>query len=179
MLWFDYLNVIDVKTVLAPLYNKLGIGGRSQNAIPKNEFVNIDAERLAVRLEALELQKLEMEKAAQEITNQKGEVEQMAEALEERQRALDDKEVAINALGNEADARERNITANAINLNNMPPANAVAILEKMDDELAISVLKKVDQIAVENGTSSIVPFWMSLMTPDRVAELQRKMAMQP
>ncbi|GMO50123.1 MAG: hypothetical protein Ta2G_07440 [Termitinemataceae bacterium] len=179
LVWFDYLNVIDIKTVLAPIYNKLGIGGRSQELSGKNDFVNLDAERLAVRLESIELEKMEMEKEADEILRKSGELEQIANELQERQKALDDKENALSALEGEANSRDKSITQQAIYLNNMNPQQSIAILSQMEDELVISVLRKVDQIAAESGGASMVSVWLSGMEPSRAAEISRKMTLTP
>ena len=35
LVWFDYLNVIDIKTTLAPLYKLFGKEGRSQEALAR------------------------------------------------------------------------------------------------------------------------------------------------
>jgi flagellar protein FlbB len=61
----------------------------------------------------------------------------------------------------------------------MPPQNAVNILASLDDQYAIDVIRKTEEIARAEGTVSIVAFWFSLMEPDRAAELQRKMASRP
>ncbi|GMO31261.1 MAG: hypothetical protein Ta2B_12330 [Termitinemataceae bacterium] len=179
LVWFDYLGVIDVKTLLAPIYNKIGLGGRSQPKAEQGEMLNLDAERLAVRMEALALQQMEMDKAAAEIEGRKDEIEQMARDLEDRQKGLEDQENALNSLAGEAAVRDRNIEQNARNLNGMPPASAVAMLEAMDDQSAISIMRKVDAIAQAEGTNSIVSFWLSLMKPERAATLLSKMSETP
>jgi flagellar protein FlbB len=179
IVWFDYLNVIDAKTLLSPLYHFIGKEGRTQTAVQNKELISLDAERLAVRLEALELQKIDLEKQEQDLQNQRGTLEQMAAELEERQKALDEQEQSYNALVQESETRERNIEQNARYLNGMPPAQAVAIIINMEDQDIIEVFRKLEEIALAEGTTSIVSYWMSLMPPERAAELQRKMARQP
>jgi flagellar protein FlbB len=61
----------------------------------------------------------------------------------------------------------------------MPPQNAVGILAALDDQDAIDVLRKTEEIARAEGTTSVVAYWLSLMDPARAAELQRKMAGRP
>jgi flagellar protein FlbB len=61
----------------------------------------------------------------------------------------------------------------------MPPQRAVGILAAMDDQDIIDVFRKTDQLAEASGSSSIVPFWMSLMDPQRAAEISRKMVSRP
>ncbi|GHV83752.1 flagellar protein FlbB [Spirochaetia bacterium] len=179
LVWFDYLNVIDVKTVLAPIYNKIGISGRSQPRSESGEPLNLDAERLAVRLEALDLREKEMDKTGADIEQKRGEVAQMAAELEDRQKTLDEREKTINAVTELQNARERNVEQNSRYLSGMPPQNAVAIIAAMDDQEAIDVMRKTEEIARAEGAASIVSFWFSLLPPERAAELQRKMSARP
>ena len=188
ILWFDYLNVIDAKNVLGPVYNVLRgvpfIGrivpqgeGRTQPVVI--DLLNLDSERLAVRLEALELRNMELDKKEQDLQNRFGQIEQMAQELEERQKALDERENSFNALLSDAEIKDRTVERNAINLINMPPERAVGILAAMDDQDVIDVLRKTDQLSEAAGGSSIVPYWLSLMDPQRAAELSRKMVSRP
>ena len=179
---FDYLNVIDAKTVLAPVYKYIpfiGGEGRSQPKTTPEEFLNLDAERLAVRLEALDLQRMEMDKLKQDMDTRYSEIEQMAQELEVRQKALEDQENSLRAQASDAENKDSNVEWNARNLNGMPPERAVAIMAAMDDQNVIDILRKTEEIARAEGTSSIVSYWLSLMEPRRAAELQRKMAGRP
>jgi len=179
VVWFDYLNVIDAKTVLAPLYRFIGRDGRNQPRATPEEFLNLDAERLTIRLEALDLRRMEMDTQQRDMDMRFGHIEQMAQELEERQKALDERENSLRAQGIDAENRDRNIEDNARILNGMPPERAVGIMTAMDDQDVIDVLRKTEEIAQAEGTMSIVPFWFSLMEPQRAAELQRKMAGRP
>jgi len=181
LVWFDYLNVIDAKTVLAPIYKILPFTGegRTQPKIAPDEFVNLDAERLAVRLEALELRNMEMDNRHRDLNFREGEIEQMAQELEERQKSLEELEKSLRAQSEDAENKDSNVERNARNLNGMPPERAVAIMANMDDQDVIDILRKTEEIAQSEGTSSIVAYWLSLMDPQRAAELQRKMAGRP
>jgi flagellar protein FlbB len=183
VLWFDYLNIIDAKTFLAPVFERIPFlrgSGRSQASLPVQEAqLDLDAERLAVRLEALELRNMELDKREQDIQNRMGEINQMAQDLEERQKALDEREKSFNAQLSDADIKNRSIESNARNLTGMPPERAVGILTAMDDQDIIDVLRKTDEIAQAEGSSSIVPYWLSLMESGRAAEISRKMVGRP
>jgi flagellar protein FlbB len=179
LVWFDYLNVIDAKTVLAPLYRFIGREGRTQGDIPPDIDLNLDAERLAVRLEALELRDRELDTREQELQNRYGEIEQMSQELIERQKAQDELEKSFIAVTEQDDNRDRNIEQNARTLTGMPPERAVGIMVAMDDQDVIDVLRKTEAIAQAEGTQSIVSYWLSLMPPERAAELQRKMVGRP
>ena len=179
VVWFDYLNVIDAKAVLSPLMRFIGREGRTQPKTLPDEDLNLDAERLAVRLEAVNLQIMEVQTRQKDLDSRYGEIEQMAQELEERQKALDERENSLRAQAADAENKERNIEAIARNLNGMPPERAVGIMATMEDQLVIDVLRKTEEIAQAEGTTSIVSYWFSLMDPARAAEIQRKMAGRP
>jgi flagellar protein FlbB len=183
ILWFDYLNVIDAKTVLAPIYRYLPfVSGEGRTQPPETSddaFLSLDDERFAVRLEALDLRNAELEKQEQDIRNRRSEIEQMAQELEDRQKALEEQEKSFNATLSEADIKSRNVEQNARYLTGMPPERAVGIIAAMNDQDVIDVFRKTEEIAQAEGTTSIVSYWMSLLDPARAAELQRKMAARP
>jgi len=182
ILWFDFLNVIDAKTVLAPVYRFIPFlpgEGRTQPKADSDEILNIDAERLSIRLEALELRNMEMDTRQRDLDYRYGEIEQMAQELEERQKALDERENSLRAQAADAENKDRNVEQNARYLTGMPPQNAVGIITALDDQDAIDVLRKTEEIAQAEGTASVVAYWFSLMEPERAAELQRKMASRP
>jgi flagellar protein FlbB len=182
LVWFDYLNVIDAKAVLAPVYKYIPFihgEGRTQPSPIPDELLNLDAERLAIRLAAMDLQKMAMETYQRDMDIRYGEIEQMAQELEQRQKALEELEISLRAQAEDAENKDSNVERNARNLIGMPPREAVAIMAEMDDQGVIDILRKTEEIAAASGSSSIVPYWMSLMVPARAAELQRKMAGRP
>ena len=130
-------------------------------------------------MEALELRNMELDRQEQEIRFRRMQIEQMAQELEERQRAQDERENSFNALLTDAEIRDRTVERNAINLTNMPPQRAVGILTAMDDQDVIDVFRKTDELAEAGGNASIVPFWLSLMDPQRAADISRKMVSRP
>jgi len=182
IIWFDYLNLIDAKSVLAPFYKYVPFlpgEGRTQPKMGEDELLNLNAERLAIRLEALELKNMEIDTQKKDLDNRYGEIVQMAQELEDRQNALDERENSLKAQQLDAENKDRNVEQNARYLTGMPPQNAVGIIAKLDDQDAIDVLRKTEEIARAEGTTSVVAYWFSLMDPVRAAELQRKMAGRP
>ncbi|MDR2966289.1 MAG: flagellar protein FlbB [Treponema sp.] len=182
IVWFDYLNVIDAKFILAPIYSRIPfLAGepRTQPRIGPEDDINLDAERLAMRLYAMDLHSMEIDTKERDLDTREGQIHQMAQELQIRQQALDDIENSLTAQGRDAEDVNRNIEQNARNLNNMPPQNAVLIIAALDNQLAIDVIRKTEEIARAEGRQSIVPFWFSLMEPARAAELQRLMAGRP
>jgi flagellar protein FlbB len=182
IVWFDYLNIIDAKTVLAPVYEHIpfiGKKGRTQPAAEPDEILSLDAERLAVRLEALELRNMGMDVFQRDLDSRYNEIIRMAQEQEKRQKDLEEQEISLRAQAADAENKDNNVDWNARNMVGMPPREAVAILAEMDDQDVIDILRKTEDNARAAGTNSIVSYWLSLMDPKRAAELQRKMAGRP
>jgi len=182
LVWFDFLNVIDAKSVLAPLHKILPfVPGepRSQPVIGEDDLINLDAERLAIRLEMIELRNMELDTQKRDFDAQYAELMQMVEELEVQRKALEDKEISLRAQTEDAENKDSNVDQLARYLTGMPPQNAVNILVGLDDQNAIDIIRKTEEIARTEGTTSIVAFWFSLMEPAKAAELQRKMAGRP
>ena len=182
IVWFDFLNVIDAKTLLAPVLKYIPFipgEGRTQPQLEENELINLDAERLAIRLEQLDLRIMELDTRERDMDSQYGQIMQMAQELEEQRKALEEQEKSLIANRLDAENKDSNVEQNARYLTGMPPQNAVNIIAQLDDQDAIDVIRKTEEIARAEGTASIVSFWFSLMEPGRAAELQRKMAGRP
>lgn len=178
LVWFDYLNVIDVKTVLSPVYKLLGLNRRTQKGAEKGVMINLDSERLAVLIEGLDLRNAELDKVESSLKTQKDEIAQMAAELEDRQKNLDDRENSLNAAKSAQEAKDESVEQFASYLTNMPPDAAVRIITAMDDQEIIDLFKKVEEIAAREGTASMVSVWLmnENMPPPRAAEISRKMS---
>ena len=179
IIWFDYLNVIDAKDMMAPLLRLIGKDPRTGGTLDDDMFHNLDAERLAVRLEALALRELDLDTRDEELKAQQAELDQLGQQLEEDRKALEETIDSINKDLADTENRDRNVEGISRQLTNMPPERAVAIIAAMQDQNAISVIRKTEELAQRDGTESIVPYWMSLLEPQRAAELQRKMVDSP
>ena len=180
IIWLDYLKVIDAKDMLAPFYRLIGKEPRTGTAIEDDMFLNLDAERLAVILEAYSLKELDLDKRSDELNARQAELDQLAQQLEEDRKAVEEMEKSINDARQSAENLDRNVEGVSGRLTNMPPERAVAIIMAMTDQNAVSVLRKTEELAQQNGTGSLVPRWLSLMSETeegarRAAELQRKM----
>ena len=182
LLWFDYLGVIQSKKIFAPLYKMFGLTPQSSVSVQNvSDGANLDLDeaRLEKRLEELEIRTQELDLRESVIAEKEAVNNQMSEELEDRRISQEEREKTFNNIQKKYDDRDVNIGKNAQNLNGMAPANAVAILLAMDDQDMIDTLRKVDEIAEQEGKSSMVSYWMSLMPPERVAQIQRKMTVKP
>lgn len=182
LLWFDYLGLIQAKKLFSPVYKMIGLQPQTTTApsTPKGlAEEDLDNDRFAKRLEALDVRTEELNKREADIKLQEDTNAQIAQELEDKQIAQEEREKTFNNEVKRYDDRNINIEQIVQNLNNMPPVNAVAILSEMKDQDIIDVLRRAEEDAAAAGTSSTGPYWLSLMDAKRAAEIQRKMANKP
>ena len=182
MLWFDYLGVLNAKKIFAPVYRLFGLQVQTSVSDMQSDAsltAELDEDRLAKRLEALNVYAEELDKREQDIAAKEAENLQITQKLEEMRVALEEREKTFNNEVKKYDDRNVNIEQNAKNLNSMRPADAVEILNAMDDQDVIDTLRKVEEMAAAAGKNSQVSNWLSMMPPERVAALQRKMTNKP
>jgi flagellar protein FlbB len=179
LLWFDYLGLLDAKAMFAPAFSLLGIKTRQTSSVPTDYQGLLDDDRLRKQNGALDLKADELAKRDQDMKQKENEFAQKVAELESRQKSLDEQEKSFNEKQKALDNRKVNVDQNAKYLTGMPPEKAVEILKAMDDQDIIDTLRTVEDQAKAAGTQSIVPYWLSLMPPDRAATIQRKMSDKP
>lgn len=181
LLWFDYLGVVHVKSVFSPLYKVLGKTPQTSDTatLTNPVVVDLDQDRINKQREAIELRTEELDKRENEILQKEKLNEQIASELSNREKFQEEREKTFNQTVKQYDDKNVNIEQIAANLNGMRPEAAVNILVAMDDQTVIDVLRKVEEIAARNGTSSMGSYWLSLMPAERAAEIQRKMLSKP
>ena len=180
-LWLDYLDVISVKKTFAPLYTVLGKTPQTSTTATQSKplVANLDEDRLNKIQESLLLQAESLDKRESDIAAKETQLEQTALELSEREKNQEEREKTFNLTVKKYDDKNVNVEQIATNLNGMAPKNAVDILVAMDDQTVIDVLRKVEELAKQNGTSSMGSYWLSLMPSERAAEIQRKMINKP
>ncbi|MDD7274782.1 MAG: flagellar protein FlbB [Treponema sp.] len=181
MVWFDYLSVIQVKSVFAPIYRLFGLQTQTSTSATGTAPLeaDLDNDRFQKRLESLTLKEEELNQREIQLSQAEALNQQTAQELENRRVAQEEREVAFNSTVTQYDGRQLNIVTNVQNLNNMPPQNAVDILVAMDDQDIIDILRMADQIAEESGSVSLASTWLMMMPADRAAQVQRKMLSKP
>jgi len=61
ILWFDYLGIVQTRHIFAPLYNLLGLQARTGITTLPQDAGNLDEDRIAKRLESIELRNKELD----------------------------------------------------------------------------------------------------------------------
>ncbi len=177
--WFTYLGLINARGVFGSAYTLFGLKAPSGVTETVNTDANLDADRYAKRLLALDIRSQEQDKRALELEAREKEVAQISQELDDRLAVIEEKEKSFKQMMAETDNREANILQIAHYMNGMPPKKAVDNLLQMDDQDIIDVLRAAERIAKKAGKASSVAYWFSLMPPKRAADIQRKMANKP
>ncbi|MCR4734458.1 MAG: flagellar protein FlbB [Treponema sp.] len=181
LLWFNFLGIIRLNSVFAPVYKLLGKEPQTSLTVTQSKplAVNIDEDRLNKIQESLDIQIEELEKRESDINAKENLLAQTAAELDEREKNQEEREKTFNLAQKKYEDINVNIEQIANNLNGMRPEAAVNILIAMNDQLIIDVLRKVEELAAENNTASMGSYWLSLMPSERAAEIQRKMVSKP
>jgi len=133
----------------------------------------------------------EIEKQYQAINLRENDLGQMMETIRSNELLQRDKEDQLISM--EKQLKEREVKAAETELEkvrrservkevanqlvNMPPQQAVdRLVQQTDDLLVIDILRAIDALAAAEGKASTVPYFLSLLPPERVAAWQRKMA---
>ena len=107
---FDYLGLINAKSVFSPVYSLFGI--ESARGVGKDKLTNadadLDADMIAKRLEALEIRREELDKKEADVKAAIAENQQIAAELDERRAAQDEKEKSFQQLLAEKNDRAAN-----------------------------------------------------------------------
>ena len=185
LLWFDYLGVIHAKKIFAPAYKLVGLAPQtsltSTNSKPLD--ADLDEDRFAKRIEALDIRTQELDKREGDIKKVEEQNEAIAKELEDRKKSQDEREKTFNNQVKKYDDRNTNIETIVNYLNNMPPQTAVEQLLSHDDQDVIDILRKADEMAAASKTVSMSSTWLMYMgragQSERASTIERKMANKP
>lgn len=177
-IWFDFLGFVDARQIVSPVLSLLRI--RQPAAVEDPEALNLlDQERLKMQLEELALRVEDLDIREGAIRDAETQLVQLRDSLDERESALTEKEKSFNDRLNQYDNRDKNLRQASANFVGMQPALAVERLLAMGDQDLIDILRITETIAQESGRVSVVSYWLSLMPPERAADLSRKMLKKP
>ncbi|QMU99082.1 flagellar protein [Borrelia sp. A-FGy1] len=138
--------------------------------------ISLDEIRMIKEREAIDIKNQQVEKLREELKEKENSLNKLEAELNQKQRDLDLKQKVIDDIVNKYKDEDANFVQSALYLMNMPPEDAVRRLEELNDEIAISYMRKVEDVSKREGRVSIVPYWLSLMDAKRAAVLMRKMS---
>jgi len=137
------------------------------------------------------LEREEMQKQWLSLQLKEDEYAQNMESFKSNDQRLQDKEDQLIAFEKQLNEREKKTAGDeqekvrrservaqvANQLMNMPPKEAVERLEQQtDDLLVIDILNAINTLSEAQGRRTVVPYYISLMSKERAAVIQAKMA---
>ena len=122
----------------------------------------LDQEKVLIEEEKIRLNKKEIE-----LENKMNELEEIQKGILQREKELEEKE-------KEKESREVYVNILANKIANMPPQDAVDMLEKWSDEDIIDVFMQMDRNSEAEGVDSITSFLLTLLPKDRSSNLTQK-----
>jgi flagellar protein FlbB len=178
LVWFDYLGFVDARQLVSPVLRLVGIN--QPKPMENAEALDLlDQERFKMQQAEMLLWQEELAQREEGIRIKEAEIQQIMEALEEKENALLEQENSFNDRLKRYDNRKANLRQASRYFVGMPPDQSVERLLAMEDQDVIDLLRTTEEIAQEEGAASMVSYWLSLMPAERAAELSRKMLKKP
>ncbi|MDH4263073.1 MAG: hypothetical protein OEV78_08520 [Spirochaetia bacterium] len=140
-----------------------------------------------------EVDKIAYQKLAEKLQEKEEQLTQKEEKLKEMSDNINNQQTEINAvkknieveresiklLAQDLSNRDKKVRDIASKIMNMPPEKAVEMMTNWRDFDIIDVLHKMDKLSEEEGIPQITPYMLTLFTPERRAEISRKMLLPP
>jgi flagellar protein FlbB len=166
--------VLDYKKVAGPLARYLPAFLQRGVEVEEDALL-LEREMLGKREQILDAQTRQLELAARELEERENLLNEREAKLSEEAKRLEEQEKVLSEEKRRYDNYRDNVRRQAEYFTGMPPRDAVVRLQELDELLIIDILREIDQRAEDEGTQSIVPYFLSLMDPGKAASVQRKM----
>ncbi|MGL5956247.1 MAG: periplasmic-type flagellar collar protein FlbB [Brevinema sp.] len=171
MLYFlDYMKIIDYRTMFGQLTRRtITLPARVEDPLL------LEKEELNKKWELLTIKELELSNLDQTLiaSNLSLQTEQLQ--LQDEREAFLNEQALVALQQSEQNAYDTKIQDVATQISGMPPQMAAEILNLQDDLQVVDVFKKMDQIAIDNGQASTVPFLLTLLEREKAARIQTLM----
>lgn len=175
LLYFlDYTGVIRLADIFPFMAGKNPVRVEDREfptEVEKAEFRKWE-DKLLEREEALTKKEAELKGKEGEVDSRQREIRELQEGI-----AAERKKLAM--LTKDWDDRQKKIRDLAEKVRNMPPEKAREMMQNWRDFDVIDVMRQMDKDAATEGTASITPYLLTLFTPERRAEITRKMLLPP
>jgi flagellar protein FlbB len=172
--WFDYLGIVDYNRLIQPVQKHLPAFMRRGEAVTDDQFL-LDKEFIRKQQEMMDERERELDLARADLETRDLALKELEAKLGEEAKRLEEEKKVLSEKIGAYDNYKDNVRKQAQYFTSMPPKAAVDRLAKLDELLAIDILRQIDRTAEEQGKASIVPYFLSLMDPEKAASIQRKM----
>jgi flagellar protein FlbB len=166
--WLDHVGIIDI--------------ARLTGAANRADLVSVmdakDDEPSLVAREEFEQQKLKLQERIEDLDRREARIVEAEKSIEserekifEMKKGIDFERKKFEGEKNRYKGYAKNVKVLANKIENIPPKQAVKILEKWEDVLVIDVFRQMDANAEEAGKQSITAYLMSLMPQNKSSRI--------
>lgn len=168
--FFDFMQIINYRQLFSQ------IRGQNNSQIIKIEDpLLLEKEELAKKWELVTIKQTELSNEQNIILSNQLELENEKNKLNENREAFLNEQTLVKIEQDEKETYDIKITDVATQIAGMPPQTAAELLNLQDDLQVVDILKKMDQLAAEDGQASTVPFLLTLMEREKAARVQSLM----
>jgi flagellar protein FlbB len=129
----------------------------------------LEKERLEKEKEILEEEKLKVNELKLKLDEHQKNLQDKEKELQEQNANLEKQKQKLQEVENARKERNKMIEDMARRLNAMPPTNVIEIIQGWKNIDIVDVFLKMEQIAEEEGTPSIVPYLISQLPQERAS----------
>jgi flagellar protein FlbB len=166
---FDYYQLLDADEIFPFLAKKPAAVVWDQESPTEVEKMEIEKARERLREESIEIEKLKAE-----LQLQKEKIESESQNLEEMRKGIKEKERLAEEIKKEEESRQNKLKVLASKVGNMPPKDAIGLLEGWPDQDIIDVFKQMDKDAEEEGKPTITNYLLTLFDAKRRSVIANK-----
>ena len=179
LILFDWLGLFSLRQQFAPVLRLVGLDLSEEGQSTAINSENIEDARLRQQLEALDIQRNELADWEEQLIQRTEELDQREQKLGQSEERLEQQLSALQERENLYRERNAKVDQMARNFTGMPPPQAVAQMNEMEALLVVDILRAAERIALEEDSSSLVAFWLSLMPAARGAEVGQLLVEKP
>jgi flagellar motility protein MotE (MotC chaperone) len=171
---FNMMGIIDIRATVGGIKDKIS-GADTSISEDLEGFNLLDSERLQQQLKNIDIKNEEIDRREKTIATKEQELNQRVAKLEEKEKALIEREEQLKKEQQNVEDEYKKVQIAADRFNGMAPEAAVKVFLKLPDDFLIKVFRYSEENAAAQELTSFVPVWLSLMPPERVAGITRKM----
>ncbi len=127
----------------------------------------IEKEELEKQKENLENEKIKINELKLQLEQREKEIQEKEKEISEQKENIEQQKKKIQEIENSRKEKQKLIDNMARRFAAMPPQNVIEIIQGWQNSDIVDVFMRMEEIAEEEGTQSIVPFLLTLLPSER------------
>jgi flagellar protein FlbB len=166
---FDYFQIIEADEIFPFLAKKPALVNWDQESPTEIEKLEIEKAKERISEEMTEIEKLraELQLEREKLEADSANLEKIKLGIKEKEREMKQKAL-------EEESRQNKLKVLANKISNMPPQKAVELLANWPDQDIIDVFKQMDKDAEEDGRNTITNYLLTLFNEKRRSVIANK-----